>query len=555
LERKRISARSGPLDWLVERLSVTLPRHFLPLNPPIAPPPAIYAPAAESGPSPVSGEPSFFVRTYGCQMNVHDSEKLANLLHHAGHRASPDEEDADVLVINTCSIRDKAENQLYSDLGRLREWKHARPGRVLGVGGCVAQQVGDGLLKRFPQLDFVFGTHNLRMLASMVESARIGQRRSDITESSSLDRFDLPGRHPELAGHSPGRTFVTVMEGCDMFCAFCIVPATRGREISRPAASILEEVRCLADTGVREITLLGQTVNAYGRHDVRRGRASAVGTMAFAELLGALDSIGGIERIRYTSPHPLFFDDALVAAHATLGSLCPHVHLPLQSGSDRVLSAMRRRYDRETYLGIAESLRAAVPDIALTTDVIVGFPGETEADFEDTLDVVRRVGYVDSFSFMYSPRPGTSAVDLPDPVERAESIRRFDELVRIQRELTVSYHRSRVGSRTEILVEKESRRGGGQLCGHDPYHRTVNLVGIESESASTPRPGDLVPVEIVEATPHSLLGALSGSGESASRKAIGNHRVDVKPAGSSAEEGQRRPAARRDGGEALRILS
>lgn len=503
----------------------------------------------------MSSESSFFVRTYGCQMNVHDSDKLANLLHHAGHRVSPDEDDADVLVINTCSIRDKAENQLYSDLGRLREWKEARPGRALGVGGCVAQQVGDGLLKRFPQLDFVFGTHNLRMVPSMIESARHGQRRSDTRESSSLDRFELPGRHPDLASHSPGRTFVTVMEGCDMFCAFCIVPATRGREISRPAAGILEEVRRLADSGVREITLLGQTVNAYGRHDVRRGRAAAAGTMAFAELLAELDAIPGIERIRYTSPHPSFFDAGLVAAHAALGSLCPHVHLPLQSGSNRVLSAMRRRYDRDTYLGIAESLRAAVPDIALTTDVIVGFPGETEADFEDTLDVVRRVGYVDSFSFMYSPRPGTSAIDLPDPVERGETVRRFDELVRIQRELTVSYHRSRVGSRTEILVEKESRRGGGQLCGHDPHHRTVNLVGLDGGSANAPRPGDLVAVDIVEATPHSLLGAVVGSDESAAAEAIGNHRVEVKPTGSSAEEGQRRPAARRDGGEALRIPS
>ncbi len=499
-------------------------------------------------------ESSFFIRTYGCQMNVHDSDKLANLLHHAGHRASPDEASADVLVINTCSIRDKAENQLYSDLGRLREWKEARAGRALGVGGCVAQQVGDGLLKRFPQLDFVFGTHNLRMVPSMVEAARIGYRRSDTSERNSLDRFDLPDRHPDVGGHSPGRAFVTVMEGCDMFCTFCIVPATRGREISRPARNILEEVRRLADCGVHEVTLLGQTVNAYGRHDVRRGHAADAGTMAFADLLGELDAIGGIERVRYTSPHPLFFDEALVAAHASLISLCPHVHLPLQSGSDRMLSAMRRRYDRDTYLRIANSLRAAVPDIALTTDVIVGFPGETEADFEDTLDLIRTVGYVDSFSFMYSPRPGTAAVDLTGRVERVEATRRFDELVRIQRELTVSYHRSRVGSRTEILVERESRRGGGQLCGHDPYHRTVNLVSLEGREEVRPRPGDLVAVEIVEATPHSLLGRVLAADESVGVEPGRNRWVEVKPAGSSADEGRRRPAAHRAGGEALRTL-
>lgn len=492
---------------------------------------------------------SFYVRTYGCQMNVHDSDKLANLLHHAGLRASRDEDEADVLVINTCSIRDKAENQLYSDLGRLREWKQARRGRSLGVGGCVAQQVGDALLKRFPHLDFVFGTHNLRMVPSMVDAARRGRRRAETTERSSLDRFDLPARHPDVVGGSPGRAFVTVMEGCDMFCTFCIVPTTRGREISRPAAGILAEVRGLADLGVREITLLGQTVNAYGRHDVRRGKAAVAGTMAFADLLAELDAIPGIERIRYTSPHPSFFDERLVAAHAALPSLCPHVHLPLQSGSDRILAAMRRRYDRDTYLGIAAALKAAVPGIALTTDVIVGFPGETEADFEDTLDVVRTVGFVDGFSFMYSPRPGTAALDLPMPVERDESARRFDELLRVQRELTVSYHRSRVGTRTEILIEKESRRGGGQLCGHDPYHRTVNLVSAVDGAPIDVRPGDLVPVEIVEATPHSLLGVPLVAGLPPRIR-----RVVVKPTGSSADEERRRPAADDVGGEALRIL-
>jgi len=502
----------------------------------------------------VSIDSRFFIRTYGCQMNVHDSEKLANLLHHAGHRPSDDEQDADVLVINTCSIRDKAENQLYSDLGKLRAWKDARPGRALGVGGCVAQQVGDRLLKRFPQVDFVFGTHNVRLVPSMVESARRGSRRADTSERRSLDRFDLPDRHPGLTAGSPGRAFVTVMEGCDMFCAFCIVPATRGREISRPAEAILAEVRTLAERGVREITLLGQTVNAYGRHDVGRGRASAAGTMAFADLLAQLDAIPGIERIRYTSPHPVFFDEALVAAHASLPSLCPHVHLPLQSGSDRILSAMRRRYDRARFVEIASALQAAVPSIALTTDVIVGFPGETEADFEQTLEVMRTVGFVDSFSFMYSPRPGTTAADLPGAASRDEAGRRLTALQDLQRELTVAYHRSRVGGRTEILIEGESRRGGGQLCGRDPQHRIVNLVAREGEALPRLRPGDRIVVEIVEATPHSLLGTPCLEGVGDTRAGGEKLRLPVKPEGGFAEESTGRVATGVAGADALRIL-
>lgn len=457
----------------------------------------------------MSDSPSFFIRTYGCQMNVHDSEKLANLLHHAGLTASAEEQAADVLVINTCSIRDKAENQLYSDLGKLGAWKDARPGRAIGVGGCVAQQVGDRLLSRFPQLDFVFGTHNLRMVPSMVDAARRGARSADTSERRSLDRFALPERHPDLVGSSPGRAFVTVMEGCDMFCTFCIVPGTRGREISRPADGIVVEARSLAERGIREITLLGQTVNAYGRHDVRRGQAAAAGTMAFADLLAELDAIPGIERIRYTSPHPLFFDDALVAAHAALPSLCPHVHLPLQSGSNAILRAMRRRYDRDGFLAIAQSLRAAVPEIAITTDLIVGFPGETESDFADTLDLMSAVGFVDSFSFIYSPRPGTAAAELPGAIDRAETGRRLTALQALQRELTVAYHRSRVGSRTGILLEGESRRGGGQLCGRDPQHRVVNLVATDGPEPPGVRPGELLEVDIVEATPHSLLGTPS----------------------------------------------
>jgi tRNA-2-methylthio-N6-dimethylallyladenosine synthase len=411
----------------------------------------------------VSGR--FRIRTYGCQMNVHDSDKVSNLLYHHRWRQAPGEEEADLLVINTCSVREKAEHRLYSDLGALRAWKRAAPGRVLGVGGCVAQQEGDALLRRFPHLDFVFGTHNLTRVPAMIEAARTGGREARVEESRSLARFDLPERHPDYPGPTPGRAFVTVMEGCDMFCSFCIVPLTRGREISRPAAGILAEVEDLAQRGVREITLLGQTVNAYGRHDARRERSEESGTLPFAALLRRLAGVTGIERIRYTSPHPLFFDDELIAAHGELAALCPHVHLPAQSGSDRILALMRRRYAAADFRRIAAALCRARPDIALTTDLIVGFPGETEADFRATLDLVREV------------------------------------------ELTLAAHRARVGTRTEVLLEGPSRRGGTQLMGRDPYHRVVNLDAAEAGLEPGAGAGQLVSVEIVEATPHSLIAA------------------------------------------------
>ncbi|MCZ6463366.1 MAG: tRNA (N6-isopentenyl adenosine(37)-C2)-methylthiotransferase MiaB [Proteobacteria bacterium] len=450
----------------------------------------------------------FAIRTYGCQMNVHDSEKVANLLHHAGLDAA-DEAEADVLVVNTCSIRDKAEQRLYTDLGLLRAWKAERPGRLVGVGGCVAQQQGDAILERFPQVDFVFGTHNLRFVPAMVAEAASGQRSARTEETRDLDRFDLPQRHPAYASPSPGRAFVTVMEGCDLYCTFCIVPQTRGREISRPADDIVAEAQTLADEGVCEITLLGQTVNAYGRHDLRRDRADRAGTVAFAELLRRLDRIPGLERIRYTSPHPIFFDAALVRAHGELEHLCPHVHLPLQSGSDAILERMRRRYDRESFLGIAQALRRARPDLTLTSDLIVGFPGESEADLQATLDTVEQAGFADSYSFKYSPRPGTKAAQEPGQIDPGVAQDRLERLQALQRRLTLAYHRSRVGERTEILIEGPSaraRRGGpAQVAGRDPHQRVVNLAVRVAGDAPIPQPGERVPVEIVDATPHSLL--------------------------------------------------
>ena len=461
------------------------------------------------------------VRTYGCQMNVHDSEKLANLLLHHGYAPTESLEDADLLLINTCSIRDKAEHQLYSDLGALCAWRDARPGRVLAVGGCVAQQQGDAILRRFPQVDFVFGTHNLRLVPALAEAANAGLRSARVEEVGSLDRFDFPERHPAHVDASPGRAFVTVMEGCDLFCSFCIVPRTRGREISRPAAAILAEAASLVARGVREITLLGQTVNAYGRHALRRGRAAAAGTLPFAELLERLAAIPGLARLRYTSPHPIFFDDALADAHAALAPLCPHVHLPLQSGSDAILERMRRRYTRDGFRRVVDGLRAARPDLALTTDLIVGFPGESDRDFRDTLDLVREVGFVDAYSFRYSPRPGTAAAQLPDalPVEVAQA--RFEALQALLRELTWAAHRARVGELTSVLVTGPSRRGGTQLSGRDPYHRVVNFEADESAAA----PGSLVCVRILAATPHSLLGRPEGAAASPARESAVKERT------------------------------
>lgn len=470
-------------------------------------------------PSPAPREPApdepprFAVHTFGCQMNVHDSEKVENLLLHHGWARAQRLDDADLVIVNTCSIREKAEHRLYTDLGVLRAWKQSRPARAIGVGGCVAQQQGDRLLARFPQLDFVFGTHNLRFVPALAAAARSGARSARTEARSSLDRFDLPERHPDFASATPGRAFLTVMEGCDMFCSFCIVPLTRGREISRPFASIVAEAESLAASGVRELVLLGQTVNAYGRHDLRRDRAAESGTEPFASLLVRLAAIPGIVRLRYTSPHPGFFDDALVRAHGELDALCPHVHLPVQSGSDAVLARMRRRYGRDELLRLADRLRAARADLALTTDLIVGFPGESDRDFDATLDLVARVGFVDGYSFKYSPRPGTAAASDTDVVPEDVKRTRLEAVQRQLREQTLRAHRERVGGTSEILVEGPSRAGQGQIRGRDPWHRVINVGVAPSISVKS---GSLLPVRIIEALPHCLIGeALAQDGSRA----------------------------------------
>jgi tRNA-2-methylthio-N6-dimethylallyladenosine synthase len=450
-------------------------------------------------------------------MNQHDAQKMANLLHGDGLAPVEASESADVVVIHTCSIREKAEHKLYSELGRLLERKLVEPGLVVGVGGCVAQQEGQALLKRFPKLDFVFGPQNLFELPELVRGARAGARaggrpseravRTDYPDEPQA-RFALPEMQAEFATFAPGRAFVTVMEGCDLFCSYCVVPRTRGREVSRSSAQILAEIRRLAELGVSEVTLLGQTVNAYGRP--RPGMAA--GELPFAELLARVAEVPGIRRIRFTSPHPSFVSDDLVAAYRDLPALCPHLHLPVQSGSSRVLAAMNRRYDREEYLAIVTALRAARPDIALTTDWIVAFPTESEEDFEASLELLREVRFTDSFSFKYSERPGT-------PAERrglgelgaAEAQARLARLQSLQDALTLEAHGKRVGETTTVLVEGAHEPGSVRFAagvqrftGRDPQNRLVHFTAEQALA-----PGSYARVAIDDCTRHALRGRLA----------------------------------------------
>jgi len=445
----------------------------------------------------------FHITSFGCQMNQHDAQKMANLLRHDGWARADGAEAADLVVIHTCSIREKAEHKLYSELGRVLGRKREEPGLLVGVGGCVAQQEGEALLRRFPALDFVFGPQNLVHLAELARGARARVRglRVDYDDDPQV-RFELPELHPEFAGTSPGRAWVTVMEGCDLFCAYCVVPRTRGREVSRASAKILAEVERLAAGGVSEVTLLGQTVNAYGRP--RPGMAA--GEIAFAELLRRIAAVSGIRRIRFTSPHPAFVGDDLIAAYGELEALCPHLHLPVQSGSDRVLGAMNRRYDRKGYLETVARLRAARPGLALTTDLIVGFPTETDADFAETLSLMDEVGFTDSFSFKYSERPGTPAArrglgELAPELAQA----RLEELQARQRALTLAAHAARVGERVEVLVDGQPGHERRQRSGRDPQNRLVNFRAGPDASA-----GRYVQVHVEGYTPHSLLGAQIG---------------------------------------------
>jgi len=437
-----------------------------------------------------------FIRTFGCQMNEYDSDRMADVLNAAdGLTLTERAEDADVILFNTCSVREKAQERVFHDLGRVRALKADKPHLVIGVGGCVASQEGAGIVARAPYVDVVFGPQTLHRLPDLIARRRAtGKPQVDVS-FPEIEKFDhLPP--PRVEGAA---AFVSIMEGCSKYCTFCVVPYTRGEEVSRPFDDVLTEVADLADQGVMEVTLLGQNVNAY------RGRMGAPGTgeiADFATLLEYIAEIPGIERIRYTTSHPREMTPGLIAAHGTLGKLVNQLHLPVQSGSDRVLAAMKRGYTALEYKSIVRRLRAARPDLSLTSDFIVGFPGETEADFTLTMKLVEDVGFDGAFSFIYSSRPGTPAAELPDQVP--QDVRQA-RLLRLQALLEAQYRArsdAMVGSRQRVLVTGRAAKDARELAARTENNRVVNFAGDASLIHT------YADVAIAAALPHSLRGVL-----------------------------------------------
>ena len=429
-----------------------------------------------------------FIKSYGCQMNVYDSARMADVLAPSGYEPTGEAGEADLIILNTCHIREKAAEKVYSELGRLRALKRDR-GTMIAVAGCVAQAEGEEILRRAPQVDLVVGPQTYHRLPEMIERASGGTGLID-TEFPAESKFDhLPD--PQAAGPA---AFLTVQEGCDKFCTFCVVPYTRGAEVSRPGTDIVAEAHRLAEAGVREITLLGQNVNAY--HGAEGGLAGLIRRIA---------AIGGIERVRYTTSHPRDMDDALIAAHGEVPELMPYLHLPVQSGSDRVLAAMNRGHDAAFYLRLVDRLRAARPDLALSSDFIVGHPGESDEDFEATLALVRAVGYAQAYSFKYSPRPGTPAAarddQLPEPV-KSERLARLQELLNEQQH---TFNQRAVGMEMPVLFERAGRRDA-QAAGRSPFMQAVHVDCADAAEAQA-LIGDIVTVRITGAHANSLSGA------------------------------------------------
>ncbi len=429
-----------------------------------------------------------FVDTHGCQMNEHDSQRMVSIMAADGYLPTTRPDDADLIVLNSCSVRDKAEQKLRSRAGSLKHLKR-RSNVVMAIGGCVAQQEGKRLLDRMPYVDLVFGPDHLARLPELVDDVRRSGRRR--VETAFLDRGDYAFPPVETAAPRVVSAYVSVMKGCDKFCSFCIVPFTRGREVSRPAADIIDEVRRLADQGTVEVVLLGQTVNSYGKR-------KRDGHIPFHELLARVAGVEGIERVRFTSPHPSDFSDEQIAAFRDIEELCPHMHLPVQSGSSRVLKLMRRSYDREGYLDVVARLREVAPDVALGTDIIAGFPGETDEDFEETLSLVREVRYHSAYSFAYSERVGTRALRIEPAVEPAERAARLRRLQALQDTITKEWLVSMVGREDEVLIEGPSRTDASRSTGRTGQNRPVHLDGHFA-------PGSLVRVRVKEAFNHSLL--------------------------------------------------
>jgi tRNA-2-methylthio-N6-dimethylallyladenosine synthase len=427
----------------------------------------------------------YHVTTFGCQMNEHDSERMKGMLESLGYDEVPDRDQADLILFNTCSIRESADNRLIGHLGEAKRLKTENPERVIGVGGCWAQSVKDEIFERFPFVDVAFGPGQVPKLAEFLTSESL----------SAQGFFEFEG----FTGHLPMKrerdfqAWVQISVGCNCNCSYCIVPSTRGREVSRPAAELVNEVERLAADGVREVTLLGQNVNSYGR-DLPKGAKAT-----FAELLTMVDAVDGIDRIRYTSPHPKDMKEDVVRAHAELPSLCEHIHLPLQAGSSRILKAMRRTYNKERYLDRAAMIREHVPDVSLTTDIIVGFPGETEAEFEETLEVVEQVRYDSAFTFIFSPRRGTAAAELDGQLPHAVKRERMERLVELVQRGAQERAQRFVGRTMDVLVEGPSRTDPARLRGRTRHNKTVNFTGVA-------QPGELAQVEIQSATSTTLAG-------------------------------------------------
>lgn len=440
---------------------------------------------------------TYEVKTHGCQMNVHDSERLSGLLEDAGYVRAAGEEQADVVVFNTCAVRENADNKLYGNLGHLAPVKAARPGMQIAVGGCLAQKDRDTITERAPWVDVVFGTHNIGSLPVLLERARVAEEAQvEILESLSVFPSTLPTKR-----ESAYAAWVSVSVGCNNTCTFCIVPALRGKEKDRRPGEILAEVEALVAEGVTEITLLGQNVNAYGVEFGDR--------QAFSKLLRACGSIEGLERVRFTSPHPAEFTDDVIEAMAETPNVMPSLHMPLQSGSDAVLRAMKRSYRQSKYLGIIERVRAAIPDAAITTDIIVGFPGETEEDFQATLDVVRAARFSACFTFQYSKRPGTPAAVLEDQVPADVVKDRYQRLVEVVEEIAWAENKALVGRTVELMVaegegrkDAETRRLSGRAPDNRLVHFAADFSGVPDDSV---RPGDMVTVELTYAAPHHLV--------------------------------------------------
>jgi tRNA-2-methylthio-N6-dimethylallyladenosine synthase len=430
-----------------------------------------------------------FIETYGCQMNVYDSERMRDVLAPLGYAPTDAPDDADLVVLNTCHIREKATEKVYSEIGRLRAHKERRAaegkGMTIAIAGCVAQAEGEEIMRRAPAVDLVVGPQAYHKLPELIARAARSKGEALAFDFTAQEKFDaLPARAPDGV-----TAFLSIQEGCDKFCTFCVVPYTRGAEYSRPLADVLAEARALADKGVREVTLLGQNVNAYH------------GGESFAGLLRALAKVDGLVRLRYTTSHPMEMDDELIALHGEEPKLMPYLHLPVQSGSDRILKAMNRKHDGAHYRAIVKRLRAARPDIALSTDFIVGFPGETEKDFEDTLALVRDVGFASAYSFKYSPRPGTPAAGMNGQIEEPAKTERLERLQALITKQQHAFNASMVGRTLPILVTGAGRRPG-QMHGRSPYQQGVHFADASA------RAGDVVAVRIDTASHSSLAGVL-----------------------------------------------